>query len=122
MATGVLTVLLGVGGGFVIVPAMIYLLGMAANVVVGTSLFQILFVTAATTMIHATTTRAVDIVLGLLLLIGSVVGAQLGARFAQRMKPEYLRLALAVIVLLVAIRMGIGLTIRPGEIYTVQPG
>jgi uncharacterized membrane protein YfcA len=122
MATGVLTVLLGVGGGFVIVPAMIYLLGMAANVVVGTSLFQILFVTAATTMIHATTTRAVDIVLGLLLLVGSVVGAQLGARFAQKMKPEYLRLALAVIVLLVAIRMGIGLTIRPGEIYTVQPG
>ena len=122
MATGVLTVLLGVGGGFVIVPAMIYLLGMAANVVVGTSLFQILFVTAATTMIHATTTRAVDIVLGLLLLVGSVIGAQLGARFAQRMKPEYLRLALAAIVLLVAIRMGIGLTIRPGEIFTVQPG
>ena len=75
--TGVLTVSLGVGGGFVMVPAMIYLLGMAAQVVVGTSLFQILFVTAATTMIHATTTKAVDIVLALLLLVGSAIGAQI---------------------------------------------
>ncbi len=96
IATGILTVLLGVGGGFVIVPAMIYLLGMATSVVVGTSLFQILFVTAATTMIHATTTRAVDIVLGMLLLLGSVTGAQIGAIFAQRIKPEWLRLGLAL--------------------------
>jgi len=119
-ATGVMTVLMGVGGGFILVPAMIYLLGMSSRVVVGTSLFQILFVTAATTLIHAMTTRAVDLVLTGLLLIGSVTGAQIGARFAQSMKPEYLRLILALIVLVVAIRMLIGLTWRPPEIFTVQ--
>ena len=119
--TGLLTVLLGVGGGFVLVPAMIYLLGMSTKVVVGTSLFQILFVTAATTMVHALTTHAVDIVLAVLLLIGSVSGAQIGARFANRVKPEYLRLFLAFIVLTVAIRVGLGLTWQPDDIYTVQP-
>ncbi|WP_375286162.1 sulfite exporter TauE/SafE family protein [Sphingomonas sp.] len=121
-ATGILTILLGVGGGFVLVPAMIYLLGMATGVVVGTSLFQILFVTAAATMTHALTTKAVDIVLAGLLLVGSVAGAQVGARFAQKARPEYLRLALAIMVLLVALRIGIGLTWRPGELYTVEPG
>ncbi len=118
--SGMLTVLLGVGGGFIMVPAMIYLLGMSAQVVVGTSLLQILAVTAATTMIHATTTRSVDIVLAVLLLLGSVVGAQYGARFAQKMRPEWLRLGLAIVVLLVALRMGLQLTWRPDEIYTVQ--
>jgi uncharacterized protein len=120
--TGILTVLLGVGGGFIMVPAMIYLLGMAARVVVGTSLFQILFVTAATTMVHAMTTKAVDIVLAALLLLGSVVGAQVGAGLAQRARPDYLRLLLAIIVLLVALRMIVGLGIRPDEIYSVQLG
>ncbi|WP_260580994.1 sulfite exporter TauE/SafE family protein [Sphingopyxis sp. PET50] len=119
-AVGVLTMLLGVGGGFIMVPAMLYLLGMGTQVVVGTSLFQILFVTIATTMVHAMTTGAVDIVLAGLLLIGSVTGAQVGARFAQKVKPEYLRMALAVIVLLVALRMAVDLFIRPEEIYTVQ--
>jgi len=119
-ATGILTVLLGVGGGFIMVPAMLYLLGMATRVVVGTSLFQILFVTAATTMVHALTTRAVDIVLAALLLLGSVVGAQVGAQLAQKFRPDYLRLMLAGIVLLVAFRMAIGLSFRPDEIYTVQ--
>jgi uncharacterized protein len=119
--TGLLTVLLGVGGGFILVPAMIYLLGMSTRVVVGTSLFQILFVTAATTLVHATTTKAVDIVLAVLLLVGSVTGAQLGARFAAKVRPEWLRLALALIVLLVALRMALGLGWRPDEIYTVQP-
>lgn len=117
---GILTMLLGVGGGFIMVPAMIYLLGMGTQVVVGTSLFQILFVTMATTMVHAMTTGAVDIVLAALLLLGSVTGAQVGARFAQSVKPEYLRMALAVIVLLVALQMAVGLFIRPPEIYTVQ--
>ncbi|KKC26685.1 sulfite exporter TauE/SafE family protein [Sphingomonas sp. SRS2] len=120
LLTGIMTVLMGVGGGFILVPAMIYLLGMSARVVVGTSLFQILFVTAATTMVHAMTTRAVDLVLTGLLLIGSVSGAQVGARMAQTIKPEYLRLALAFIVLVVAIRMLLGLTWRPPEIFTVQ--
>ncbi len=120
VVSGILTVLLGVGGGFIMVPAMIYLLGMSTRVVVGTSLFQILFVTAVSTMVHAVTTRAVDIVLAALLLIGSVVGAQLGARLAQRIKPDYLRILLAALVLIVAIRLAIGLGWRPDEIYTVQ--
>jgi uncharacterized membrane protein YfcA len=118
--SGLLTVLLGVGGGFVMVPAMIYLLGMSAQVVVGTSLLQILFVTAATTLVHATTTRSVDIVLAGLLLLGSVIGAQFGARFAQKMKPELLRMILAIVVLGVAFRMALQLGWRPEEIYTVQ--
>jgi uncharacterized membrane protein YfcA len=117
---GMLTVLLGVGGGFVMVPAMIYLLGMSAQVVVGTSLLQILFVTAATTLIHATTTKSVDVVLAGLLLLGSVIGAQIGAQLAQKAKPELLRMFLAIIILAVAVRMAIGLGWRPEEIYTVQ--
>lgn len=118
--TGILTMLLGVGGGFVMVPAMLYLLGMGAQVVVGTSLFQILFVTISSTMMHALTTKAVDIVLAVLLLIGSVTGAQIGARLAQRMQPEYLRLILAALVLIVALNLAIGLGFRPPEIFTVQ--
>ncbi len=118
--SGMLTVLLGVGGGFIMVPAMIYLLGMSAQVVVGTSLLQILFVTAITTIVHATTTRSVDIVLAGLLLLGSVIGAQYGARLAQKMKPELLRMILAIVVLAVAFRLGLQLTYRPEEIYSVQ--
>jgi uncharacterized protein len=118
--TGIMTMLLGVGGGFIMVPAMLYLLGMGAHVVVGTSLFQILFVTISSTIMHSLTTKAVDIVLTVCLLLGGVVGAQIGARFAQKMKPEYLRLALATIVLLVAFRMALGLGWQPDEIYTVQ--
>ena len=118
-ATGILTMLLGIGGGFILVPAMLYLLGMSASVVVGTSLFEILFVTMLATMMHALTTKAVDIVLAILLLLGSVSGAQIGAQFAQKARPEYLRLILAAIVLLVALRMAIGLGWRPDEIYTV---
>jgi uncharacterized membrane protein YfcA len=118
--TGILTILLGIGGGFILVPAMIYLLGMATSVVVGTSLFQTLFVTAVATMVHALTTKAVDIVLAGLLLIGSVIGAQLGARFATKVKPEYLRLALAIMVLLVGLRILLGLVWRPEEIFTVE--
>jgi uncharacterized membrane protein YfcA len=117
---GMLTVLLGVGGGFIMVPAMIYILGMSAQVVVGTSLLQILFVTAATTLIHATTTKSVDVVLAGLLLLGSVIGAQIGAQLAQKAKPELLRMFLAIVILAVALRMAIGLGWRPEEIYTVQ--
>ncbi|WP_033922406.1 sulfite exporter TauE/SafE family protein [Sphingomonas sp. 37zxx] len=120
MLTGILTMLLGVGGGFILIPAMLFLLGMSTQVVVGTSLFQILFTTAAATMVHATTTKAVDIVLAVLLLLGSVAGAQIGSRLAQKMRPEYLRLALALLVLVVAFRMGLGLAWRPGELYSVE--
>ncbi len=117
--TGTLTILLGIGGGFILVPAMIYLFGMSTQVVVGTSLFQTLFVTALATMVHATTTKAVDIVLAALLLVGSVVGAQVGARLATKVKPDYLRLALALMVLGVGVRIFLGLVWRPDEIFSV---
>ena len=116
---GVMTVLLGIGGGFILVPAMIYVLGMAPRVVVGTSLVMILAVSAVSTMIHATTTQAVDIVLAGLLLVGGVVGAQYGAILTTRLKPDLLRFALAGIILAVALRMLIGLTWRPDEIFTI---
>ena len=117
---GIMTVLLGVGGGFILVPAMIYVLGMAPRVVVGTSLVMILAVSAVTTVIHATTTHAVDIVLAGLLLVGGVVGAQYGAILTTRLKPDLLRLALAGIILAVALRMLLGLTWRPDEIFTIE--
>lgn len=117
---GILTVLLGVGGGFILVPAMIYILGMSTRVVVGTSLFQILFVTAITTMVHAVTTHAVDIVLAGLLLIGSVIGAQMGTRLASKLPPDWLRLGLAAVILLLAVWLALGLGWRPAEIYTVH--
>ena len=117
---GMLTVLLGVGGGFILVPAMIYLLGMAARVVIGTSLVMILAVSAATTMVHALTTHSVDIVLAALLLVGGVIGAQYGALLASRTKPDLLRLALAIIILLVAGRMALGLAWRPDEIFSIE--
>ncbi|MEL7687664.1 sulfite exporter TauE/SafE family protein [Citromicrobium bathyomarinum] len=116
---GILTMLMGVGGGFMLVPAMLYILGMSGKVVVGTSLFNILFVTMATTMTHALTTKAVDLVLAGLLLVGSVLGAQFGTRIALKLKPDWLRLALATIVLLVALRMLFGLSIQPDEVYSV---
>jgi uncharacterized membrane protein YfcA len=117
---GMLTLLLGIGGGFILVPAMIYLFGMAARVVIGTSLVMILAVTAATTMVHALTTRSVDIVLAALLLIGGVIGAQYGALLTTRVKPDLLRFALAIIILLVALRMALGLAWRPDEVYSIE--
>lgn len=121
VGVGILTMLMGIGGGFVLIPAMLYVLGMSARVVVGTSLFQILFVTMATTMMHAMTTKAVDILLAGLLLLGSVTGAQLGAQLAQKASPVQLRLVLAILVLLVAGRLALGLGYRPDEIYSVVP-
>ncbi|MEO7602716.1 MAG: sulfite exporter TauE/SafE family protein [Sphingomicrobium sp.] len=117
---GILTVFLGIGGGFILVPAMIYLLGMPARVVVGTSLLMVLAVSAATTMVHALTTEAVDVVLAVLLLVGGVIGAQYGALLALRTKPDLLRLALGIIILLVALRMLLGLAWRPDEIFSVE--
>ena len=117
---GILTVLLGIGGGFILVPAMIYLLGMPARIVIGTSLVMILAVSAGTTMVHSLTTHAVDIVLAALLLVGGVIGAQYGAMLTTRLKPDYLRLALAVIILLVALRMFLGLFWRPDEIFSIE--
>ncbi|MEO0908176.1 MAG: sulfite exporter TauE/SafE family protein [Pseudomonadota bacterium] len=121
VVVGILTMLMGVGGGFILVPAMLYILGMSGNVVVGTSLFQILFVTMVTTMTHALTTKAVDIVLAGLLLLGSVLGAQFGTQIAMKARPEILRVVLAAIVIAVALRMLYGLGVQPDEIYTASP-
>ncbi|GHF16790.1 UPF0721 transmembrane protein [Kordiimonas sediminis] len=119
MFVGVLAAIMGVGGGFVMVPAMIYLLGMPTNVVIGTSLFQIIFVTALTTIFHSVNTQTVDIFLAILLLIGGVAGAQIGARIGLKMKGEMLRALLAGLVLVVCFRMGYELVAEPEELYSV---
>jgi uncharacterized membrane protein YfcA len=116
---GVLSAIMGVGGGFIMVPAMIYLLGMETRVVVGTSLFQILFVTAATTLMHAITSHTVDALLAVMLLLGGVIGAQVGTYFAPRMKAEQMRVALALMVLVVCIQIGLGLIRDPSEVFIV---
>ncbi len=119
MAVGVLAAIMGVGGGFIMVPAMIYLLGMPTKVVVGTSLFQIILVTAFTTMLHATTNHTVDIALALLLLIGGVIGAQIGTRIGVKLKAEQLRILLAVMVLGVCIKLSFDLLLTPSELFVL---
>jgi len=121
-AIGILTSVMGVGGGFIMVPAMIYLLRIPTSVVIGTSLFQIIFVTAFTTVVQATTNFSVDIVLAWLLMIAGVVGAQYGVRIGQKMRGEQLRAGLALLVLGVGIRLGFGLVLPPDEIYSVVSG
>lgn len=117
---GFLGAIMGVGGGFVMVPAMIYLLRVPTNVVVGTSLFQIVFVTAATTIMHATQNFTVDIVLAMLLMVGGVIGAQFGAVAGEKLKGEQLRALLAGLVLLVCLRIGYGLVATPGDLFSIS--
>ncbi|MCT4371685.1 sulfite exporter TauE/SafE family protein [Yangia mangrovi] len=117
LSVGVLAAIMGVGGGFIMVPAMIYLLGMPTKVVVGTSLFQIIFVSAFTTLLHATTNYTVDIMLALVLILGGVIGAQIGTAFGTRLKAEQLRIALASLVLLVCGKLALDLFITPSELY-----
>ena len=117
---GLLAAIMGVGGGFIMVPAMIYLLGMPTKVVVGTSLFQIIFVTGFATIMHATTNFTVDMVLAILLLVGGVVGAQIGTRIGVRMKAEQLRILLSIMVLAVCGRLALDLLIQPGELYSLS--
>lgn len=117
---GVLSAIMGVGGGFILVPAMIYLLGMPTYVVIGTSLFQIIFVTANITVLQAVQTQTVDFVLAGLLLFGAVIGAQIGARFGTRLKGEQLRGLLALIVLGVSVKLGIELITAPVDVFAVE--
>jgi len=116
---GILSAIMGVGGGFIMVPAMIYLLGMPTSVVVGTSLFQIIFVTANVTFLQSWQNQTVDIMLALVLLIGGVVGAQLGTRAGVYVKGEYLRSLLALMVLAVCAKIVFDLTVTPNEIYSL---
>lgn len=116
---GILSALLGVGGGFIMVPAMIYLLGMPTVVVIGTSLFQIIFVSANVTYLQAWQVQTVDIALAVLLLVGGVTGAQFGARFGAKLRGESLRGLLALIVLSVAIKLFVDLVIPPEDVYSI---
>jgi hypothetical protein len=119
---GFLAAIMGVGGGFIMVPAMIYLLGMPTKVVVGTSLFQIIFVTAFTTVMHAVTSQTVDMVLALLLIVGGVIGAQVGTRIGVMLRAEQLRILLALLVLGVAVKIALDLVLTPSELYSLTPG
>jgi uncharacterized protein len=119
LAIGFIGAVLGIGGGFILVPALIYLFRVPAAVVVGTSLFQILITMTAATMLHAVTNQSVDIMLALLLIIGGVIGAQLGARAARNMKTESFRLLLALLILGVGLRFAIDLVGKPSELFSV---
>lgn len=117
---GVLSAIMGVGGGFIMVPAMIYILGMPTKVVVGTSLFQIIFVAAFTTLMHAYENHTVDIGLAVLLIVGGVIGAQVGTRIGLRIKAEQTRILLALLVVGVCLNLAVGLLLEPSEPYSIQ--
>ena len=119
LCVGVLAAIMGVGGGFIMVPAMIYILGMPTKVVVGTSLFQIIFVTGFTTMLHAMTNYTVDVLLAVLLLVGGVIGAQVGTRIGTKIPAEQLRILLAVMVLAVCGKLAFDLLVMPSELYSL---
>jgi len=118
---GLLTAFLGVGGGFIMVPAMIYLLRMPTNIVIGTSTFQIIFVTAVVTILHASINDSLDVVLALMLAAGGVMGGQFGVRAGQKLRGEQLRALLALLVLGVAVRLFLDLVLKPEDLYTITP-
>ncbi len=119
---GFLAAVMGVGGGFIMVPAMIYLLGMPTKVVIGTSLFQIIFVTGFTTVMHAVSSQTVDILLAFLLIVGGVIGAQIGARVGIKLRADQLRILLALLVLAVCLRVALDLLLTPSEYYSITAG
>ena len=117
---GILSAMMGVGGGFIIIPAMVYILGMPTSVVVGTSLFQIIFVTANSTFFQAYLNQTVDIVLAALMILGGVIGAQIGVRIGSRLKAEYLRGLLAILVLAVCAKLFTDLVLQPNDLFSTQ--
>ena len=119
---GILGAIMGVGGGFIMVPAMIYLLGMPTKVVIGTSLFQITILSAYTTMMHAVASNTVDVMLAILLIVGGVVGAQIGANLGAKLRAEQLRILMALLVLGVCGKLAFDLFLRPDELYSIAPG
>ena len=116
---GTLSAIMGIGGGFIMIPAMIYILRMPTSVVIGTSFFQIVFVTALTAILHSVENQAVDIVLGFMLVMGSAVGAQFGVRVGERLPGEQLRALLATLLLFIGLRLGIDLISRPDDLYSI---
>ena len=119
---GILSAIMGVGGGFIMIPAMIYILRIPTSVVVGTSLYQIIFITSLVTILHATTNQTVDFVLALILLVGGAIGAQLGVRLSNKLKGPALRVALSILVLSVGIVMGLELILEPDQSITIIAG
>ena len=119
---GILSAIMGVGGGFIMIPAMIYILRMPTSVVVGTSLYQIIFITSIVTILHAATNQTVDFVLALILLVGGAIGAQLGVRLSSKLKGPALRVALSILVLSVGIVMGLELILEPDQSITILAG
>ena len=117
---GLLSAMMGVGGGFIMIPAMVYILGMSTNVVVGTSLFQIIFVTANSTFFQSYLNQTVDIVLAALMIVGGVIGAQIGARLGSKLKAEYLRGILAILVLIVCAKIFTDLTLMPANLFSLD--
>jgi uncharacterized membrane protein YfcA len=120
MLIGLLSVVMGIGGGFILVPAMIYLLRMPTSVVVGTSLFQIIFLGAFSTMLHAVTNQSVDAILGGLLILGGVVGAQFGVRYGERLRSDWMRLCLAGLLLMICVRLAVNLVWAPDNPFTIS--
>jgi uncharacterized membrane protein YfcA len=120
VGVGILSGLMGVGGGFIMVPAMIYVLGMPSSVVVGTSQLQIIFVSANVTLLQSVTNNTVDVVLATALIFGSVVAAPLGARFGARIRSDQMRILLALLVLGVALQLGLNLVVKPHDLYTTE--
>ena len=120
LIVGILSAMMGVGGGFIMIPAMVYILGMSTNVVVGTSLFQIIFVTANSTFFQSYLNQTVDLILASLMILGGVIGAQIGARLGTTIKAEYLRGALAFIVLMVCLKIFLDLTLTPNELFSLS--
>lgn len=121
LAVGILVSIMGVGGGFIMVPALIYLLHVPTNVVIGTSLYQIIFVTAFTTVLQATANQTVDVILALILMVGGVIGAQFGAAAGLRLRGDQLRSLLALLVLAVCLRLAFDLVVQPANIYSITP-
>ena len=117
---GILSATMGIGGAFILIPAMIYFLGMPTSKVIGTSLFQIIFITALVTILHATTTFAVDAVLAFFLILSSVIGAQVGVLAANKLRGEEIRALLAIIVLGVATKIALDLLVEPNEIFNLS--
>ncbi|HET6390211.1 sulfite exporter TauE/SafE family protein [Hyphomicrobium sp.] len=116
---GFISAIMGIGGGFVMIPAMIYLLRVPTGLVIGTSLFQIVFVSAAATVLHAVENKSVDIVLALILIVGGVLGAQLGTMAGEKIRGEHLRVLLGLLILLVAARMAVGLVVKPSDLFSL---
>lgn len=119
--TGVLTAVMGVGGGFILVPAMVYLLNMRTSLAIGTSLFQIVFVSAFTTLLQAVTLKSVDVLLASILIISGVVGTQIGVRVGATLKGEHLRALLALVILMVSVRVAVDLVRQPDDPYVLSP-